>query len=95
MEAHIRKATPDDAKAVAGVLNSVIHEGQYTVFTRPFTEEEERSFISSLGERSAILVAEVNHQIVGIQAIDLLVTVQPIQSELYEFRFGIKVFHHQ
>jgi len=74
MEAHIRKATPDDAKAVADVLNSVIHERQYTVFTRPFTEGEERSFISSLGERSAIFVAEVNHQIVGIQVIDLLVT---------------------
>ena len=73
MEARIRKATPDDAQEVADVLNSVIHERKYTVFTRPFTEEEERTFISSLGERSTILVAEVNHKIVGIQVIDLLV----------------------
>jgi len=73
MEAYIRKAISDDAKEVADVLNSVIFEGKHTVFTRAFSIEEERSFISSLGERSAILVAEVNNKIVGIQVIDLFV----------------------
>ncbi len=36
MGAHIRKATPDDAKAVAGVLNSVIHErqGMFQIFQK-------------------------------------------------------------
>jgi len=70
MEAHIRKAIPDDAKEVAYVLNSVIHEGKYTAFTRPFGVEEERLFISSLRERSAIFVAQVHDKIVGIQVID-------------------------
>ena len=72
MEARIRRAAPDDAKEVAHVLNSVIYEGKYTAFSKPFTEEEERAFISSLGERSAIFVAEVHDRIVGIQVIDLL-----------------------
>ena len=72
IEAHVRKAIPDDAKEVADVLNSVIREGKYTAFTRVFSIEEERTFISSLGERNAMLVAEINNKIVGIQVIDLL-----------------------
>lgn len=71
MEAHIRKAIPDDAKEAAYILNSVIHEGKYTAFTKPFSMEEERLFISSLRERSAIFVAEVHDKIVGVQVIDL------------------------
>ena len=39
MEPVIRKAIPDDAKAVAAVINSVISEGKYTALTNPFTEE--------------------------------------------------------
>jgi putative acetyltransferase len=67
----IRKATADDAKRVAGVMNSVIAEGKYTIFDRPFSEEEERGFISSLGNRSALFIAEIGDKIAGIQSIDL------------------------
>ena len=35
MEPIIRKAIPDDAKAVAAVINSVILEGKYTALTNP------------------------------------------------------------
>ena len=70
MVASIRKAVPDDAKAVASVLNSVILEGQYTALTNTFTEEDERVFIEGLCDRSAMFVAEVNAQIVGIQVIE-------------------------
>ena len=49
MEIVIRKATVNDAPQVADVMNSVIAEGKYTIFDRPFSEEEERKFISSLG----------------------------------------------
>ena len=54
MEPVIRKAIPDDAKAVASVINSVILEGKYTALTNPFTEEDERAFIEGLCARSAL-----------------------------------------
>ena len=66
----IRKATPDDAEAVAPVLNAVILEGEYTALTRPFTVEEERAFIEGLCERSALFVAEVEGGIAGMQSIE-------------------------
>ena len=66
----IRKAIPDDAKAVASVINSVILEEKYTALTNPFTEEEERAFIAGLCDRSALFVAEIDGEIVGIQVIE-------------------------
>ena len=68
----VRKATVNDARQVADVMNSVIAEGKYTIFDRPFSEEEERNFISSLGIRSALHVAEIDGEITGVQSIDLL-----------------------
>ena len=66
----IRKAIPDDAPTVTSVFNSVILEGKYTAFTNPFTEDEERSFIKGLCERSAMFVAEMDNKIVSIQVIE-------------------------
>lgn len=66
----VRKATPDDAAAVASVLNSVILEGEHTALTRRFTVEEERAFIAGLCERSALFVAEMDGEIAGIQSIE-------------------------
>jgi ribosomal protein S18 acetylase RimI-like enzyme len=71
MKILIRKALVDDARHVADVMNSVIGEGKYTAFDRPFSEEEERGFISSLGNRSALHVAEIAGGIAGVQSIDL------------------------
>ena len=68
----VRKATVNDARQVADVMNSVIAEGKYTMFDRLFSEEEERNFISSLGIRSALHVAEIDGEITGVQSIDLL-----------------------
>lgn len=68
----IRKATVDDARQVADVMNSVIAEGKHTIFDRPFSVEEETKFISSLGSRSALHVAEIAGKIAGVQSIDLL-----------------------
>ena len=70
MEPVIRKAIPDDAKAIAAVINSVILEGKYTALTNPFTVEEERAFIEGLCDRSALFVAEVENKIIGIQVIE-------------------------
>lgn len=71
MTAVIRKATPDDARQIAQVMNAVIAEGKYTIFDKPFSEEEERNFISSLGDRSALFVAEVEGEIAGVQSMDV------------------------
>lgn len=70
MDALIRKATPDDAAQVASVMNAVILEGRWTALTNPFTEAEERAFIAGLGARSAMFVAAVEANIVGIQVIE-------------------------
>ena len=73
----IRRATPDDAEAASGVLNAVIAERRYTIFDRPFSVDEERQFIRSLGERQALFLAEVDGAAVGLQSVDLLVSFAP------------------
>lgn len=65
----MRAATIEDAACVADVLNGVIAEGRYTLFDVPFSADEERQFISSLGERSTLFVAELAGQIVGVQSL--------------------------
>ena len=67
----MRTATVGDAAPVADVLNGVIAEGTYTLFDTPFSEEQERAFLSSLGDRSAVFVAELDGVIVGVQSLDL------------------------
>jgi L-amino acid N-acyltransferase YncA len=69
MSTLVRAATVEDAACVADVLNGVIAEGRYTLFDVPFLEDDERGFISSLGERSTVLVAELAGQIVGVQSL--------------------------
>ncbi|HSR66900.1 MAG TPA: GNAT family protein [Acidobacteriota bacterium] len=71
MHVDIRKATEEDAAAVAAVMNAVIAEGEFTLFDQPFSVEEEIRFIASLGERSALFVAETPEGIVGVQSLDL------------------------
>lgn len=67
----IRQATVDDAAGVAAVMNHVIGEGQFTLFDRPFSVDDERSFLASLGARSAVFVAQDAGGIVGVQSLDL------------------------
>ena len=71
MDIKVRKATVDDAEQAAAVMNTVIGEGDFTIFDRPFSVQEERDFIASLGSRSALFVAEKAEVIVGVQSIDL------------------------
>jgi phosphinothricin acetyltransferase len=66
----IRRATVEDATSIAGVLNAVIAEGGLTIFDRPFSVDEEREFISTLGPRSALHVADGGRGILGVQSID-------------------------
>ena len=71
MDALVRQATVDDAAGVAAVLNAIIAEGRYTLFDAPFSEDDERRFIASLSERSALFVAEIDGEIAGVQSVDL------------------------
>jgi RimJ/RimL family protein N-acetyltransferase len=70
MIASVRRATVEDARRIADVLNAVIAEGAYTLFDVPFSEEDERTFIASLGDRSAVFVAEIDGEIAGVQSVD-------------------------
>jgi L-amino acid N-acyltransferase YncA len=54
----IRTAGPDDAAAVAAVLNGAILGGSQTLLDTTFTVEEERAYIAGLPERSFVHVAE-------------------------------------
>jgi ribosomal protein S18 acetylase RimI-like enzyme len=66
----VRCATVADAPQVAAVLNTVIAEGRYTLFDKPFSDAEEESFIESLGPRAVLHVAVMNQSIVGVQCVD-------------------------
>ncbi|HEX5217592.1 MAG TPA: GNAT family N-acetyltransferase [Vicinamibacterales bacterium] len=67
----IRAARPDDAAQVAALMNAVIAEGGLTLFDRPFSVDDERRFLESLGPRSVLHVAEVDGTIAGVQSLDL------------------------
>jgi L-amino acid N-acyltransferase YncA len=69
MQLAIRAAEPQDAEAVACILNAVIEEGIHTVFDTPFTVEEERRYIESLPKRGVFLLAvrQLDQQVVGFQ----------------------------
>jgi phosphinothricin acetyltransferase len=69
----LRRATPEDAASAAMVVNAVIAERQFTLFDRPFTTQDERAFIESLGPRQALFLAELDARPVGVQTVDLLV----------------------
>ena len=71
----IRAAVPDDAEAVARVINGVIAEGELTVFDRAFSTDEERQFLSSLGDRDVVHVAVVDGQVVGVQSVGRFSTI--------------------
>lgn len=71
MSLTIRKAVPADALPCATVLNEVIAEGTCTLFDKPFSEADERAFITALGDRRALFVAELDGAIAGLQSVDL------------------------
>jgi L-amino acid N-acyltransferase YncA len=72
MQLSIRPVEPEDASAVAEILNAVIEEGIYTVFDTPFTVEAERRFIEKFPGRGVFLVAvrQPDQQVVGFQNLE-------------------------
>lgn len=66
----VRRDSLDDAAGAADVLNHVIAEGGRTVMAGHWTPEAELAYISSLGPRSEMFVAEADGRIVGLQSIE-------------------------
>lgn len=65
----IRPVRPDDAAGIVAFWNPIILEGKYTVFTEPFSAEDERAYIESMSERDIFHVAidSETDSIVGFQ----------------------------
>jgi L-amino acid N-acyltransferase YncA len=68
----IRDATPDDAQALVGILNSIIQAGTYTVFDTPFSVEAEREYIVHFPPRGIFHVAlrRGDRKLVGFQSME-------------------------
>ncbi len=76
MDIAIREARPDDAEAVAGILNPAIETGKYTVLDRPFSVQEERQFIASFPPRGIfhVAVSRPDGRVVGLQTMEPFAT---------------------
>jgi L-amino acid N-acyltransferase YncA len=72
VDVRIRDARPDDADAIARILNQVIAARVYTVFDTPFTVEQERRFIEAFPSRGVFLVAEStdDRRVIGFQNVE-------------------------
>jgi L-amino acid N-acyltransferase YncA len=72
----IREVHPDDAEAIAGVLNRIIEARVYTVLDTPFTIAEERRFIEAFPARGTFLVAVSadGQKVVGFQNVEPFAT---------------------
>jgi L-amino acid N-acyltransferase YncA len=72
----IRDVRPDDAQAVAGILNGIIEAGAYTVLDRVFSVDEERRFIEAFPPRGTFLVAESTEDrtVLGFQNVEPFAT---------------------
>ena len=67
----VRKATPDDAAAVAAVLQVVAAERVHSAIDRAWTVEEEHAYLISLSSREVVHVAiDDIDGLVGLQVLD-------------------------
>jgi L-amino acid N-acyltransferase YncA len=75
MELKIREVRPDDADAVAAILNAVITARRFSALDTTVTVEEERNFIRSFPARGIFLIAERHDStIVGCQDVEPFAT---------------------
>ena len=72
MELTVREAVPDDAAAIAGILNPIIAARVYTALDTTFSVAEERAFIERFPSRGIFHVAttRIDGRIVGFQNIE-------------------------
>lgn len=72
MEISVREVRPDDAAAVAGILNRIIETGTFTAFDTPVSVDAEREYIEQFPARGVFLVAEraADGRVVGFQSME-------------------------
>lgn len=70
-EIHIRRATLDDAAAIADIYTQGIMERIATYETEPRTEQDIRAKLESDSERHPTIVAEIEGKVVGWASISL------------------------
>jgi L-amino acid N-acyltransferase YncA len=67
----VRPATPDDAAAVAAVLQVVVAERVHSAIDRAWTAEEERAYLLSISPREVVhVVTDDPSGVVGLQVLD-------------------------
>ena len=69
-ESVYRKATADDAEAVAEVINAVVQEPNPVGFEGPTTAENVRTWLTRLGDDGGIFLCELDGRAIGFCAID-------------------------
>ncbi|MHA2038516.1 MAG: N-acetyltransferase family protein [Promethearchaeota archaeon] len=74
MQPIIRKASIADAEGISSIWEVICAERKFTAVNKPFTPQEEREFISSLSDREAIFIAELDNEIIAFQSLDLWAT---------------------
>ena len=65
----IRKATPEDAAAIASIMSGIAAERVHSAITTAWSEAEQRAYIAGLSEREAIHVA-IEEEIIGLQTLE-------------------------
>lgn len=66
----VRPATPDDAAAIAAVLQVIVSERVHSAIDRAWTADEERAYLTTLSSREVVHVAIDGDRIVGLQVLD-------------------------
>jgi L-amino acid N-acyltransferase YncA len=76
MDVVVRSATPEDAEAIAGILNTIIAARIYTAFDTPFSAEAERDYLLNFPARGVFHVAAraADGCVVGFQNLERLAT---------------------
>jgi L-amino acid N-acyltransferase YncA len=72
----IRRAKPEDAEAIVGVLNPIIEAAAYTVLTAPLTADFERRYIAGFPPRGVfnLAVRPEDGTVFGLQTIEPFAT---------------------
>ena len=79
----VRRASPDDAEGIAGVLATVTAERVHSAVDRPWPVDQQRAYLASLSPREAFHVAIAPAgEIVGYQSLDLYSSILPTMAHV-------------
>jgi RimJ/RimL family protein N-acetyltransferase len=79
----VRRASPQDAEGIAGVLEAVARERVYSAIDRAWPADEQRAYLASLSNREAFHVAIAESgEVVGYQSLDLYSPILPSMAHV-------------